>query len=63
MEEKDWSPALAEFQEENCRGCRFADEPKVGTGQACCTHPEGPKVEVDSEYLHGRCIRRKERDG
>jgi hypothetical protein len=59
MEEKNWEPALAEFQEENCRGCRFADEEKVGTGHACCTHMEGPKVKVDPTAKHGRCVRNK----
>lgn len=29
----------AEYQEKNCRECRFADEAMVGTGEPCCTYP------------------------
>lgn len=25
------------FQNANCKGCRFADEKLVGTGEPCCT--------------------------
>lgn len=29
---------MVEFQKANCaKGCRFADKPKVGTGEPCCT--------------------------
>ena len=30
---------LAKFQKENCAGCRFADDAKVGTGEPCCQYP------------------------
>lgn len=30
---------LKELQEKNCRGCRFANQEKVGTGEPCCTYP------------------------
>ncbi len=26
------------YQLANCKGCRFADEPLVGTGRPCCTY-------------------------
>jgi len=47
---------LAEFQERNCKGCRYADDNKVGTGEPCCTFP-GPLT-----HKGGRCLTRKERD-
>ncbi|MBA7593458.1 hypothetical protein ES703_00378 [subsurface metagenome] len=37
---------LAEFQKRNCKGCFYADDEKVGTGQACCTYPQPIKLEV-----------------
>lgn len=46
--------SLKQFQEVNCRGCFYADEDKVGTGQACCTHPQVPQAE------DARCLTRKE---
>ena len=46
--------SLRQFQEVNCRGCLYADAEKVGTGQACCTHPQVPRVE------NGRCLTRKQ---
>jgi hypothetical protein len=46
---------LTEFQERNCKGCRYADEKKVGTGKPCCTFP-GPITQKD-----GRCLVRKDR--
>ena len=30
---------LAKFQRQNCSDCYFADKPKVGTGEPCCTYP------------------------
>lgn len=27
---------LAEFQVKNCKDCKFADKPMVGSGEACC---------------------------
>lgn len=28
---------LVDFQRRNCTDCKFADKPKVGTGEPCCT--------------------------
>ncbi len=41
---------LSEWQKRNCTGCRFADEKKIGTGDACCTFYLS--IEMDSE---GEC--------
>lgn len=30
---------IIKFQRQNCSDCYFADKPKVGTGEACCTYP------------------------
>lgn len=30
---------LAKFQNENCKGCRFANDKRVGTGKPCCIYP------------------------
>ena len=54
---------LAEFQQVNCRGCKFADKKKVGTGLACCQY--GGRVEHKprnfNDPLEGACLSRKER--
>ena len=44
---------LAEFQERNCNGCFYADEEKVGSGQACCTYPQSIKLEK------GQCLSKR----
>jgi len=36
---------MDEFQRENCTDCRYADKPKVGTGEPCCTY--AGKLETD----------------
>jgi len=36
---------LAQFQRRNCKGCFYADDEKVGTGQRCCTCPGIPRLE------------------
>jgi len=46
--------SLRQFQKVNCRGCFYADADKVGTGQACCTYPQVPRVE------DGGCLTRKQ---
>ncbi|MBC8276212.1 MAG: hypothetical protein H8E40_14760 [Chloroflexi bacterium] len=45
---------LAEFQKRNCKGCFYADEEKVGTGQACCTYPQPLSLQ------QAKCLTRKE---
>jgi len=44
---------MKNFQNMNCKGCRFADPETVGTGEPCCTHPG--KLEV----ISGRCQQRR----
>lgn len=29
---------LKAFQNANCKGCKFADKSKVGTGEPCCQY-------------------------
>ena len=58
---------LKEFQEKNCRGCRFASKKNVGTGRPCCTFPgrllTSPDVCLtklgDGKEKEGRCDQRK----
>ena len=38
---------MIDFQNENCRDCRYADKPKVGTGEPCCTY--AGKLESNSK--------------
>ena len=38
---------MIDFQRENCADCRYADKPKVGTGEPCCTHTG--KLETDGK--------------
>ena len=45
---------LKELQEKNCKGCLYANQEKVGTGQACCTYPGMPRLEGN------KCLTRKE---
>lgn len=37
---------LMGYQLANCKGCRFADEPLVGTGRPCCTKPGACSIKV-----------------
>lgn len=46
--------AFVEFQEENCRGCFYADAPLVGSGKPCCTKP------TQIEVIAGKCKSRRE---
>lgn len=32
--------ALAKFQAQNCRRCRYAEQKLVATGLPCCTHTD-----------------------
>ena len=45
---------MAKFQQDNCQGCYFADKPKVGTGEPCCTY--GFKLFTDKGI---KCLGRK----
>ena len=47
---------LQDFQLQNCDGCRFADEARVGTEEPCCTFP-GP-----IQQASGICQRRRPAD-
>ena len=49
--------SLAEFQDRNCRGCFYADEEKVGSGQACCTYHQPIKLEK------GQCVSKRNKKG
>ena len=52
---------LAEFQEANCRGCHFADELKVGTGEPCCAYPS--HLHIDGKQIGiqpPECLTRRE---
>ncbi len=33
-----WEIKLIDWQNRECKGCTFADDPKIGTGKFCCTH-------------------------
>lgn len=35
---------LSDYQERNCRGCKFADTARIGTGKPCCTRPTMPEA-------------------
>jgi hypothetical protein len=43
---------MKEFQEKNCRGCKFADAKKVGTGEPCCTYWQ--QIEVIADKCQSR---------
>ncbi len=45
-----------EFQEANCRGCRFADDEKVGTGEPCCTYA------FQLNVVEGKCLTRRPKE-
>ena len=36
---------LAIWQVNNCRGCKYADAGRVGSGKPCCTKLTGPEPE------------------
>jgi hypothetical protein len=40
------------FQRMNCKGCKFADESKVGTGEPCCTYAF--QLNVDNDVCRTR---------
>jgi hypothetical protein len=42
-----------EFQEQNCKGCYFANDAKVGTGKPCCTYASQLNIE------RGVCLTRR----
>lgn len=44
---------LIVFHNLNCVGCRFADKPKIGTGEPCCTYWQ--QIEV----VKGHCETRR----
>jgi hypothetical protein len=46
---------LKDFQKQNCTGCFFADDDKVGTGEPCCTKP------TQIEAKEGICQSKKPR--
>ncbi|MBA7712335.1 hypothetical protein ES703_121309 [subsurface metagenome] len=45
---------LKDLQLKNCKGCQFANQEKVGTGQPCCSYPGMPRLEGN------KCLTRKE---
>ena len=45
---------MADFQNANCKGCKFADKPKVGTGKPCCQYYS------KLDHRNGTCYTRKE---
>ncbi len=38
---------LKGFQATNCKGCKFADKKKVGSGKPCCQYAFGLDVQGD----------------
>lgn len=51
----DTYPTLTDFQNANCKGCKFADKPKVGTGMACCQYA------FKLDHSGGICHNRREK--
>jgi len=47
--------AILEFEEKNCRGCKFSIPEKIGTPEPVCTYPG--KIEV----IEGKCLKRREK--
>lgn len=48
MKDKYHEP-LSEWQKRNCAGCKFVDEKRVGTGEACCTYFMMLEMDDDGE--------------
>lgn len=48
---------MKDFQIRNCKGCRYADKEKIGTGEACCTFAFKLNINED-----GKCLTRKDED-
>jgi hypothetical protein len=45
---------MNEWQIKNCKGCKYSDDKKVGTGEPCCTYPM--KLKMDND---GNCLTKK----
>lgn len=50
---------LKQFQEENCHGCYFVDDKKVGTGEPCCTYSFRLKISNNGEKCLVRRIKKR----
>ena len=47
---------MAEFQLNNCKGCYFADKPRVGTGEPCCQYA----FRLDVTNKGTKCLTKRE---